>query len=633
MEGSKNSENPEFLKEKYGLHTAPEVERAAERTEVHTGEKVPQAPAERIQNYLDRFTEILERPEPEKRERGIEAMKTVFHRKFVIKPEDVPESTFILEQRIAEELGHGKTEITDEFKEQKIAQIVSNQTRSMDAWIDYLTSPDAKYPDWAKYWAFRSMLDMGKLKKDEDADGQEKARFQPRKKDTVASFPPLNPRALAMTIGVLRSKLEEKSKPKAERRPVPNASVKLDDPAFQALLSTENFSKLYAQFLIEMPEYSTEGLKETRGKWVTYPRGSDAAPLVKSLEGHPLEWCIAEHDTAQNYLRGGDIHTYYSLNDSNEAIIPRVAIRMQEDKIAEVRGIAHDQNMDPYIGEVVAAKMKEFSDGAAYEKKAGDMKRLTTLEKKTALGQPLAQDDLVFLYELKSPIQGFGYQRDPRIAELRDKRNKEEDMPVVFGCKPEQIAHSVQDIKPDTMAYVGSLEPGIFDKLPDSIENIYTSFPEGKIERIHLTIGGKTVEEMETELVKEGFKINDWAKQILSKVKTSKQPQETEIIRLSVADLGFNKATRYDELCAKAKQLGLELCPAEVGPALRLQLKDQPLGDWFRVAMEPLSGSGGDPSLFILYRNEDGRWLNTNNGYPDSEWDPEVSFVFVRGKH
>ncbi|HEY4495152.1 MAG TPA: hypothetical protein VJC01_01740, partial [Candidatus Paceibacterota bacterium] len=52
-----------FLKEKYGLHKSPEVEKAAERTEQHTGEKVSQNPDVRIQNYLDRLERLALDPE------------------------------------------------------------------------------------------------------------------------------------------------------------------------------------------------------------------------------------------------------------------------------------------------------------------------------------------------------------------------------------------------------------------------------------------------------------------------------------------------------------------------------------------------------------------------------------------
>ena len=84
-------ENPKFLKDKYDLHNAPEVEAAAKRKELRTGEKVGQEPGARIQNYLDRFGEILGREDEDRRGGGIEAIKRLLHRKFVIKPEDIPE--------------------------------------------------------------------------------------------------------------------------------------------------------------------------------------------------------------------------------------------------------------------------------------------------------------------------------------------------------------------------------------------------------------------------------------------------------------------------------------------------------------------------------------------------------------
>ena len=42
----------DFLKKKYDLHKAPEVEEQANLTEDRSGEKVSQDPATRIQNYL-----------------------------------------------------------------------------------------------------------------------------------------------------------------------------------------------------------------------------------------------------------------------------------------------------------------------------------------------------------------------------------------------------------------------------------------------------------------------------------------------------------------------------------------------------------------------------------------------------
>ncbi|MSR78853.1 MAG: hypothetical protein EXS59_01780 [Candidatus Taylorbacteria bacterium] len=478
-----SNEGEDFLKEKYpDLPKSPEVESAVKRHEIREGEEVGNNPREKIGAYLDRLNEIFNPEDADKKERRVDFLKDKLHDEFVIKEDEIPESAFLLEQRIARELGHGDIEITQEFKDRKTAQIIGDQTKSLDMWVDYLSSPDAQYPDWAKYWAFRSVLKMGKLKKETDKDGNEKARFQNREKDTVAAFAPMNPRALAMTIGVMRSKIEEKSKPKKERKPVENKSVKLDDQDFQKLLSTESFSKIYTQFLIELPEYSTEGLKETRGEWVKYPQGADPTKLVKSLEGYPLEWCTANIDTARDQLQGGDFWVYYSLNELGEAKIPRLAIRMEGNHIAEdPRGNAPGQNLDPYIGSVLEEKLKDFgTEGQAYKKKSADMKKLTEIEKKFSNpivekleeelnligagfeepteGEWARRDELIkeisqinqeveltkkelrFLYEMDSKIEGFGYVQDPRIKEVKEKRSWRADMSVIFDCQPNEIA-------------------------------------------------------------------------------------------------------------------------------------------------------------------------------------------------
>jgi hypothetical protein len=493
----------------------------------------------------------------------------------------------------------------------------------LDKWIDYLSSPDATYPDWAKYWAFRSMTEMGKLEKKEDPEGKETARFQKRTRDTVASFPTLNPRALALTIGVLRSRLEEKVKPKEERAVVENKSLKLDDQEFQDLLSTENFSRIYTQFLIEMPEYSAEGLQATAGEWMKYPKGSDATPLVASLEGHPLEWCTADLGTAQSQLEGGDFYVYYSMNEAGEATIPRVAIRMQENAIAEVRGIASNQNLDPYIGGVVQEKLNEFPDGAAYEKKAQGMKQLTVIEKKTQKSEALTRDDLTFLYEINAPIEGFGYENDPRIKELRDQRNPDEDILVILDCTKGEIAHNANEITDTTKAYVGALCPEIFKT---NVEHIYRTFPEGKIKRYEIEIGDKTKDEYVHELIKKNIKFSDYASELLESPDFGTLPsgERVALVCLTVDNLGFPSDATTDEIYQKAQEWGLELCPPEVGPALRLAVNSP--GE-MNIAMKQIEG-GEASSVFRFIQSEGALWLSAADAWPGKHWYVFDKFVF-----
>lgn len=120
-------ENPNFLKKKYDLHKSPEVDSAADRTEARSGEAVPQEPAKRIQNYLDRFKEITERTDPDKREQGMQALKHVLHDKFIIKPQDIPESYFEMQRKIAREQGHGDIPVTPEVRSEHTKVVIADQ--------------------------------------------------------------------------------------------------------------------------------------------------------------------------------------------------------------------------------------------------------------------------------------------------------------------------------------------------------------------------------------------------------------------------------------------------------------------------------------------------------------------------
>ncbi len=614
-------ESPDFLKNKYNLHNAPEVERAVEAKERKTKRKVPETPEAKIQTYLDRLKNIINPPKHEghsefdRQERNLNLLKQALHNQFVTKPDDIPESYYAAQQRIAREQGHGDIEISEAMKRQLVEVIVADQKSTLDNWVDYLTSEDATYPDWLKYWTMRSVLGMGGYDKG-------KHQFTKRSKGTTKPFPEINREALAYVLDAVSQKYGKRHTDLLNL----NEGEKQE---FNKLLEQENFPKLYAWALEKVAIAPTEeSLENTSGKWIKYSKNSNHMPLVESLRGHGTGWCTAGEGVAQTQLNGGDFYVYYSLDRHGKPTIPRAAIRMQEGSIAEVRGVAEQQNLDPYIAPIVQDKMKEFPDGEAYEKKAQDIKLLTAIEHKTKTNEPPTKDDLTFLYELNAPIEGFGYDRDPRIQELRTQRNIHEDMPIIFECTNDQIAHNAKEINETTIAYVGPIEKNIFTKLQEHhIEYIYTSFPEGKIQKYYIQIGGKTKEELQTELEEKNINLSEWAKDLLNSkdFTTSKVIEGTDLVRLSVNDLGFPQGATTKEIYQRAKEYGLELCPAEVGPHLRLQYR---ISDWTLIAMKQITGRGGYPSVFYMDRGAVGLWLSTSDARPSRGWSSDGWFVF-----
>lgn len=481
----------------------------------------------------------------------------------------------------------------------------------MDCWVDYLGSQDATYPDWLKYWAFRSVIGMGKYDK-------EKKQFAKRDlKSTVAPFPDINREALAYVLDSIEKKYSKG-----------NINFEYlgetERIKFGKLLQSENFSKLYVFAIEKVTPASVEQIANTEGKWMKYEKGSDHMPLVESLQGHGTGWCTAGESTAKAQLQTGDFYVYYSVDENGTARIPRAAIRMQENNIMEVRGIAEQQNLDPYIGDIVKEKLAEFPDGAAFEKKSSDMKFLTEIENKTKAGFDLNKNELIFLYEINEKIEGFGYQRDPRIKEIIRTRNPQEDAPIVFDCTPEQVAWNRNQINENTKAYIGPLFEGIFQ---NGIDHIYISFLEGRLQKYNIEIGGKDKDTLKAELKRKNIKISDYAQDMLNSrdFSTSKNIEKADLIRLTVKDLGFPNGATTDEIYKRAQDLGLELCPAEVGPQLQLQ---NPISEWTLIAMKQITDHHSAPDVFNLYRDGDVLWLSDSGARPGSEWRGGNEFVF-----
>ena len=127
-----------------------------------------------------------------------------------------------------------------------------------------------------------------------------------------------------------------------------------------------------------------------------------------------------------------------------------------------------------------------------------------------------------------------------------------------------------------------------------------------------------------------GFNISNRADDILGKPAFSAATEATEVdlVKVTVAELGFKKGARRDQIYERAKELGLELCPPEVGPQLRLQYQDQPNGEWILIGMEPIAGSGGYLFVFCVERSASGLWLSGGWSFPDRVWGPACLWVF-----
>lgn len=414
------------------LQKSEEVERAVIKHERLTEETLPNDPTDRIEAYMNRLEHIFLNPDERARNRNIEMLRDQIYDALIIKKEDFPESYFELQQRVARERGEPVEEIPDNVREQMMETAIEDQRHSLDAWIDYLSSDDAVYPPWFKYYAWTQITKLSQFDK-------ERGVFKKRTKSTVAPYPDIYREPLAK-IADLYERVKDDNKDSEARSEF-----------------DKKFPTLYAELIQESLSATMEGREEIAGQWIKYTQGEQggAEKLFQSLDGKGTGWCTAGRTTAETQIQSGDFYVYYTNDSSGEPTQPRLAIRMNgQTRIGEVRGILPHQNIEPVMQGVLDEKLREFGPEAdAYHKKSEDMKMLTTLERKYENGEEFTRDDLRFLYEVDSTIQGFGYQRDPRIDEIREKRNRAEDIVTMCDCDPAHITYAFTELNENTLVY------------------------------------------------------------------------------------------------------------------------------------------------------------------------------------
>ena len=381
---------------------------------------------ERLLKYFERLEELHNKVSKTKSVNGEKLLKNFYYDLYVIKPENIPDTYFQNQVRLARERGYGNIELTEEDKMRKTEEVIDDQRKSLDKWIEYfLYDEESKsYEMWEKYWVFQGLQNLGKYDK-------ETSKFSKRDKTTVYPFPPVEREYIFTTLKLMEDFLKDK---------------KGEEDIKQAL-STGNFKLLY-EYVIKQSFLKGEHQSNNNdGKWIKYEQGSDYNILRDSLQGYYTGWCTAAGENfAKDQLAGGDFYIYYSLDKNGEAKVPRIAIRMDgKDKIGEIRGIADNQNMEPEMMTILEEKLKEFPDKDKYLKKEHDMKLLTLIDKKVNNNIELNLDELKFLYELNNKIEGFGYEKDPRIGEIKSKRNKRRDYSLIFNVKEEEVALSQEE--------------------------------------------------------------------------------------------------------------------------------------------------------------------------------------------
>lgn len=111
----------------------------------------------------------------------------------------------------------------------------------------------------------------------------------------------------------------------------------------------------------------------------------------------------------------------------------------------------------------------------------------------------------------------------------------------------------------------------------------------------------------------------------------SKAKSDLDLVVLTPVDLGLaGESATVEAVYARAELLGFAICPAEVGPQLRLQYRDQPLGEALHIAMVPIATFTGELTVFTVMNGGAGLLLIGSDGNLGLDVPTTRRFVFVR---
>lgn len=158
-------------------------------------------------------------------------------------------------------------------------------------------------------------------------------------------------------------------------------------------------------------------------------------------------------------------------------------------------------------------------------------------------------------------------------------------------------------------------------------------------------VGGLTKSQLIQKLHKYSILMNEYGEKLFAddRFMTSAMKYSLQTIELTVEDLGFLEGANTTQIYKRAGELGLELCPLELGPYLRLEYLDQlegysvnplqqqqaPSGS-ITIASEVLTEDPEFPKGFYIRRINGVLWLRGYCADYLHVWNPNDHFIFCQ---
>ncbi|SHR48748.1 Uncharacterised protein [Mycobacteroides abscessus subsp. abscessus] len=170
-------------------------------------------------------------------------------------------------------------------------------------------------------------------------------------------------------------------------------------------------------------------------------------------------------------------------------------------------------------------------------------------------------------------------------------------------------------------------------------------YPECPFISRTIEVGGLSKGELIEKLKQSSIMMNEYGKRLFvsDRFTTSETKYSLETVELTVGNLGFLEGATTNQIYKRASELGLGLCPVELGPHLRLAYHDQPEGGLgnplqkqqapsgsITIASEILTEEDDFPKGFYLRRINGVLWLRGYFADHLHVWNADDHFIFSK---
>ncbi|MFZ3044121.1 MAG: hypothetical protein WA058_03415 [Minisyncoccia bacterium] len=175
---------------------------------------------------------------------------------------------------------------------------------------------------------------------------------------------------------------------------------------------------------------------------------------------------------------------------------------------------------------------------------------------------------------------------------------------------------------------------GVYSKTLTVTKSTVPSLEKGKV--ISFKVSPREVEVLRSALVALGHPVSNLARSLMERDTffTPLREHTTDVIILSVGDLGFKGGAEFRQIRMVAAELPLWPCPAQIALALRAVYGNQPKYEVVRIVMGTIPFLGHYKNIgygiFMMGRDSRKCWLGADEIRPDDFFAPDSLFAFVR---